>query len=268
VLFTVIAFPAVADLDDFRRDVEDEEKENNDPEERPPADEDEEERSNPLAALMYEITIFAWRLHNMTVFYAPYPYADAPAPAGVRARGFVHFDPRSIRIEEDFTLRRSGPRRKRYWFEVITGGLATDDGAYGGVASLQGRFTPFFGPDVDTRFIFDGEDKLNVTTAGVDMSIIQHDYFTWTLYGKWAFFRGVLERNGGAVGSQFHSYIADPVSLHLRSGALIFPNIAFAQIEGRLAVHLNRFAIFGGANLLQSERSRLLSVETGAGISW
>jgi hypothetical protein len=269
LLATLVSAPIFADLDDFRRDVEEEEDRDRGPEEEPPpAAEDDGERSNPLAALLYEITIFAWRLHNMSVFYAPYPYAGDPPPPGIRPRGFVHVDPQSVRIEEDFSLRRAGRPRKRYWFEVTTGGLATDDGAWGGMASLQGRFTPFFGPDVDTRFLFDGEDELNITTAGVDMSIIQHDYFTWTLYGKWAVFRGVLERDGGAVGSQIHSYIANPVSLHLRSGALIFPNIAFAQIEGRLAVHLNRFAVFGGANLLQSESSRLLSVESGLSVAW
>lgn len=268
VLLLLVPTPtAYADLDDFRRDVEEEEEENRDEQDETTGS-DEEDGSNPFARLLYEITIFAWTLHNTSVFYADFPYAERPLPSGIRARGFVHFDTESIRIDENFTISRVGPQRKRYWFEVHSGALATEDGGYGGMASLQGRFTPFFGPDIDTRFIADGDDLLNITTAGIDMSILQHDFFTWTLYGKWAGFRGILERNGGAAGSQIHTYPFNPVSLHLRTGAMVFPNIAFGQVEGRLAVHVNRLSLFGGANLLQSENARLLSFETGASIAW
>jgi len=271
VCIMTVGVPAAdADLDDFRRDVEEEEERNR------AEDDDSQERSsgedddggNPFAQLLYEITVFAWTLHNTAVFYADFPYADRPTPAGVRPRGFVHFDLESIRIEEDFSIARVGPRRKRHWFEVRSGVLSTDYRGYGAMASLQGRFTPFFGPDVDTRFIADGDDYLNITTAGIDMSILQHDYFTWTLYGKWAGFRGLLERNGGAMGSQIHSYLFDPVSLRMRAGALVFPNITFAQLEGSLSVHLKRFALFGGAMLLQSDSSHILSLETGASVSF
>jgi hypothetical protein len=270
LMVTMVAPPAVADLDDFRRDVEDEEERNRggDADSQENQSDGGDDGSNPFARLLYEITIFAWTLHNTAVFYADFPYADRPAPAGVRPRGFVHFDLESIRIEEDLSISRVGPRRKRHWFEVRTGVLSSDYTTYGAMASLQGRFTPFFGPDVDTRFIADGDDFLNITTAGIDMSILQHDYFTWSLYGKWAGFRGILERNGGAMGSQIYSYLFNPVSLRLRAGALVFPNITFAQLEGSLSVHLNRFALFGGAMLLQSESSHILSLETGASVSF
>ncbi|NBB91143.1 MAG: hypothetical protein GVY23_08050 [Spirochaetes bacterium] len=271
LMVTVVTPPAIADLDDFRQDVEEEEERNrgegDDSQESPSGEDDD--GANPFAQLLYEITIFAWTLHNTAVFYADFPYADRPAPAGVRPRGFVHFDLESIRIEEDFSITRVGPRRKRHWFEVRSGVLSSSDyTTYGAMASLQGRFTPFFGPDVDTRFIADGEDFLNITTAGLDMSILQHDYFTWSLYGKWAGFRGILERNGGAMGTQVHSYLFNPVSLRLRAGAVVFPNITFAQLEGSLAVHLNRIALFGGAMLLQSDSSHILSLETGASVSF
>ncbi|MFP3960119.1 MAG: hypothetical protein ACLFUX_08105 [Spirochaetaceae bacterium] len=260
---------AHADLDDFREDVRDEEAQGRgDEDEASDEDDSEDGGSNPLARLLYEITIFAWRLHHTTVFYADYPYSQDAPPAGIRARGFIHYDSASVHVEENLAISREGPRRKRYWLETLTGGLTTEGGEYGGFASLQGRFVPSLGPDIDTRLIFDGNEHLSITTAGLDLSLIQHDYFAWSVFGKAAFFRGLLIRNGAAFGTQVRSFLFRPVSLYARAGAMAFPHITFGQLEGRLAVHFDRFNLFAGAMLLEAEQVRILSFEAGTGISW
>jgi hypothetical protein len=225
----------------------------------------EEESENPVLSFLYEITLLAWRAHNNAVFYASYPYAELSPSA--RERNFIRYDLDSVHVGEGLEVSYEGPQRKRHWFGLFTGALATADGSYGGFASLQGRFFPFLGPDVDTRFLTAPEsDYLTITTAGLDASILQHDYFVWSLYGKGAFFRGVLERNGAAFGTQLRSFVAQPVSLRARAGVMVFENIAFSQFEGQLAVHVDRFELSGGAMLLQSEKARILSFEAGIGL--
>ena len=259
----LLPVPAHADLSAFRRDVEREEERNRSaerPQETRRSDKPDEDRENSFGAFLFEITLLAWAAHNGAVVYAGYPYALA----GPGYRNFIGYD--WNRWGTDDPMRRRTEPIRRHWFELAAGGIASDDGEYGGFASFQGRFFPFLGPDVDYRVYYDGTTHLQFFTAGLDLALIQHDYFLWSLYGKGAFFRGELDRNGAAFGTSLRSYLGRPVSLLLRFGAVSFDAIDFAQIEGRLNLHQDRWFLFGGGNLLQSSSSRLFTVEAGVGL--
>lgn len=269
--------PVFADLNTFKEDVEKEESQNRQSGQADTSGDEqaegEESGGNPIARFFLEITIFAWAIHNNGVYYSAYPYAPPVSYSGGlvegRPRNFINYDFSNVQIESgeerpQVNYRRNGA--KRYWFELSSGALMTEAGEYGAAASLQGRFTPFFGPDVDYRLICDGSEELHITTAGLDFSIIQNDFFTWTAYGKGAFFDGVLERSGWAFGSWFRMYPLRPISLHLRTGGMFFPDITFGQVEAKLNLHLGRLQLYGGVNLLESEESRRLMTEAGAGI--
>ncbi|TVQ96226.1 MAG: hypothetical protein EA403_17015 [Spirochaetaceae bacterium] len=267
LLILALLFPpmAFADLSAFRRDVEREESRNREaprPQEERRADKpNHNENDNSFGNFLFQITVLAWAAHNGAVVYTGYPYAlSSPG-----YRNFIGYDWNRWERTGD-PMRRRSDETRRYWFELAGGGIASDDGSYGGFASLQGRFFPFLGPDADYRIYFDGETQLQLFTVGLDLALIQHDYFLWSIYGKGAFFRGELERNGAAFGTSLRSYIARPVSLVLRFGGISFDAIDFAQFEGRLNLHQDRWFLFGGGNLLQSSSTRLFTVETGIGL--
>lgn len=271
------ALPVYADLNTFKEDVEKEESRNRSSEENEQAgneqEEGEENGGNLIVRFLLEITIFAWAIHNNGVYYSAYPYAPpvsfSSGLAEGRPRNFINYDFSNVQIESGEERPRVSYRSrgaKRYWFELSSGALMTEEGEYGAVASLQGRFTPFFGPDVDYRLIYDGSDELHITTAGLDFSVVQNDFFTWTAYGKGAFFDGVLDRDGWAFGSWFRMYPFRPVSLHLRTGGMFFPDITFGQVEAKMNIHLGRLLLFGGVNLLESEETRRLMTEAGAAL--
>ncbi len=268
------AAPLFADLDDFKKDVESEENRSR----QEGSSSSEEGNSsgggggNPIARFLLEITVIAWAVHNSGVYYSPYPFSEPMSYSSgliVRPRSFINYDFTGMEVKAGggkAEVRPGGRPHKKYWFEVSSGALMTEDGDYGAMASLQGRFTPFFGPDIDYRLIFDGSDELHITTAGLDFSIMQNDFLTWTVYGKGAFFNGVMERSGGAFGSWIRTYPFKPVSLHLRAGGIVFPEITFGQVEAKLNLHLGKLIIFAGINLLESEESRLLMTEAGGSV--
>jgi hypothetical protein len=260
-----------ADLESFKQDVEDEEEANRSEEEEEEEESEGGGESNPFLSFLYHISAYLWLAHNGSVHYDDYPYGPAPA-------AFIGHDMERSRVYWDDVepgWRASLSPAKTHWFELAAGGIYSDDWGgsdylalpgYGGFLSLQGRFTPFVGPDIDYRFYYDPSGELHTTGVGLDFPLVQADPFAWSFYGKWMFWRGVLNREGGASGFTFRSYLFRPVSLYLRAGGIFFPAITFGQVEGRLNIHLGRNTIFGGVNLLESETTRLLSYEVGTSI--
>lgn len=273
---------ALLGLDEFREAVEaeraaaaEEEETDDDSDEEESAEDDENEEESDdesddgdsFGSLLVELTIVLWNEHNRRVTYGRYPFDPrGPGPAVVE-RNFIYNIPRSPLG----SVGRNGGAvgEKGYWFEIAAAGLGSGLPAppaalnYGGFASLQGRFIPHFGPDLDTRVIVDGDDELWISTAGIDISIAQHDYFSLSMYGKAAFLRGILDLSGATLGLQLRSYPFSPISLQLRGGFQSYDGITFGQVEGRLNVHFGRFAVFAGGMLLESDRAHLHTVESG-----
>lgn len=273
-------------LDEFREGVEAERaegekgEESEDEESNDEAEDNEEENGDSedsdngdsLGSLLVQVTIVLWSDHNSRVTYGSYPYdPSGPGPAVVD-RNFIYNIPRSP-LGSDSRNGVAG-REKGYWFEIAAAGLGSGlparpaDLKYGGFASLQGRIIPHFGPDLDTRVIVDGDEELWISTAGVDISIAQHDYFSLSIYGKAAFLRGILDLSGAALGLQLRSYPFSPISMQLRGGFQGYEGITFGQLEGRLNVHLGRFAIFAGGMFLQSDTAHLHTIESGISLTF
>lgn len=269
--------PAVlcADSEDFKRGVEAEEEENRAAEDDAEQTEAEngEGEPNPFLDFLYRVTIFIWVVHNGSVYYDTYPYGPA-------AGNFIQYDmERSQGYWDETEATGAGGmgRVKTHWFELAAGGLYSPDWGgydplslegYGGFLSLQGRFAPYLGPDIDYRYYYDDGGELHSVGVGLDLPLVQTDPFSWSAYGKWVTWRGYMNRDGGASGFTFRSYLFAPVSLYLRAGGVFFPDITFGQVESRLNIHLGSLTVFGGINLLESEKqkNRLFSVEAGSSI--
>ena len=283
----LVGLPAhLLGLDEFREAVEaeradaEEEEESDDEESNDESEDDGEENEDSedsdngesLGSVLVYLTIGLWNEHNSRVTYSSYPYdASGPGPAVVE-RNFIYNIPRSP-LGSDSRNGVAG-REKGYWFEVAAAGLGSGlpappaDLRYGGFASLQGRIIPHFGPDLDTRVIVHGDEELWISTAGVDISIAQHDYFSLSMYGKAAFMRGIIDMSGATLGLQLRSYPFSPISLQVRGGFQGYEGITFGQVEGRLNVHLGRFAIFAGGMFLQSDTAHLHTIESGISLTF
>lgn len=257
-LLLITAPSLMADLDDFRRDVEEEERRNEDevPSDERYRDRDSDESDFSLLHLLFLLSY--WAEHNWGVQYEPFPYtSDSDAQSR-----FV----------------RSAPNRsgggyygatwsELSWFELTSSFIrGTEETGVGGFMSLQGRIVPLFGPDIDYRVLHDGDDTLHITTAGIDVPFVQFDPFSASFYLKGAFFSGVLDRSGLAGGVTVRSFLLRPVSFYLRMGVLAFDEIDFGQVEARLNVHIRRAFIFGGVNYLESDTTSLTTYEAGVGV--
>ena len=279
LVFSLLTAPAPvwADLEEFKEGVEEEEKNREKKEEDKDNEEEEAGEANPFLELIYQITLFIWLAHNGSAHYESYPYAE-------RGNALVRHDMERSRSYWDTREAGTGGTEKgatpepakSHWFELSAGGIGFSADCYdpfppegyGGFASLQGRFFPFLGPDIDYRSYYDASGELHITGVGLDLPLVQTDPFSWSVYGKWVGWRGTLNRDGGASGFTFRSYLFRPLSLYLRAGGVFFPHVTIGQVEGRLNLHLGSVTLFGGVNVLETERSkyRLMSFEAGSSV--
>ena len=253
LLLLFAASPLMADLDDFRRDIEEEERRREDesPREDRAEERDSDESGGSLAHLLF--LFLYWGEHNLGVQYEPFPYTSNPAAR----HHFIRSAPSSA---------GRGYYRSS-WFELTSSFIrGTDETGAGGFISLQGRLFPLLGPDIDYRVLHDGDDTLHITTVGVDVPFFQFDPLASSFYVKGAFFSGLLDRSGVAGGVTFRSFLLRPVSMYLRLGAVAFDEIDFAQVEARLNVHIRRTFVFGGVNYLESDTTSLTTYEAGIGV--
>lgn len=247
------------DLGDFKDNVEQEEKENQN-EESDTYDKDSNgSGSSPFLEFLWDVTFFLWFIHNDSVYYAPYPYEQNSWQS---RDNFIGHD---LRTYEE--IERNSLYRKNYNFAFH--GMATIDenlNTIGGMARFSGKFTNHFGPELDYRLFWDGDDLFHIATTGLNLSFFQFNFMSLDFYVEGAFFMGLLERQGISLGAKITSYPFRPVSLEIRSGGMFFESITFAEIEAKLGFHFGRTEIFADFYTLQSEQSALYSFGIGAGV--
>ncbi len=218
--------------------------------------------SNPFVDFLFQITVWVWVAHNGTVYYNPAPYL----PLEPQDNNFINHDWESLDIADDGRRHSRIIPRKHHYLEFSSAGSLTEDMEPGAMVSLQGRFNQYFGPDINYRVISDGTSTLHITTAGLDIPLVQANLFSMSFYAQGAFFGGMLDRTGGAGGIVLRSWPFKPVSLFFRAGGYGFENISFGHIESRLNVHMKNFTIFGGVNYLASETAELMCYDTGVSL--
>ncbi len=248
-------------LDDFEDDVKEEEAQEDDEDEE--TDDENEDNANnrdedgeqsftgAILSLFLDLTGFAWSEHIGSIHYEDFPYAYG-SPDFVRSR------------RRDHTPAASSGRRQ--WFKLSGGALASPDTGFGYTASFEGRITPYIGPSLQFRSIYDAGDYLNVTTAGGDISLVQTDPVHLSAYLQGAWFHGILNRAGVSTGLRVRSFPRPPVSFDVAAGLVSFQQIDFLRVDGALRRHFDRFAVFGGAGMLQSENARLTTIDAGISI--
>ncbi len=251
-----------ADLQGFGDDVKKEEKENSDSGDYGSGQDSGGGGSNPFVDFLFQITVWVWIAHNGTVYYNSAPYV----PLEPQENNFINHDWESLdsAYYGNPDVRRAA--HKHHWLELSSAGSLTDDLEPGTMVSLQGRFNQYFGPDINYRVISDGSSTLHITTAGLDMPLVQANLFSMSFYAQGAFFRGMLDRTGGAGGIVLRSWPFKPVSLFFRAGGYTFENITFGHIESRLNFHISNYTLFGGINYLASETAELTCYDAGVSL--
>ena len=248
------------DLGEFKENVEKEEEENSQKEETNKSDDSEKENEadSPFLRFLWEITFLLWFIHNETVYYTAYPYESSAMNMG---DNFIGHD---LRSEEE--LYADKLTTKDYNFAFYGGGSINEGlNTFGGMFRLTGKFVNHFGPEIDYRILWNGQNLLHNLSGGLNLSFFQFNYLSLDFYFKAAFFMGLLERQGVSLGAKLTSYPIKPLSLEIRSGAMIFQSITFVEFEIKLGFHAGPVEIFGDFYTLQSTQSQLYSFGVGAG---
>ena len=248
------------DLQDFKNDVLEEEEENSE-NNAPTVDEndDDESEDSPFLRFLWEITFLMWFIHNETVYYTPYPYEFTGM---TRGNNFIGHDRRS---EEE--IKADTHQLKNSHFALYGAATINEEfNIFGGLLRFTGKFVNHMGPEIDYRILIDGKNLLHNLSAGLNISFFQFDFMTLDFYLEGAFFMGLMNRQGLALGAKITSYPFKPISLEVRSGGMFFKSITFAEIDVKLGFHINSMEIFGNFYTLQSENSQLYSIGIGAGV--
>lgn len=267
-LFLIIFFSSITtplfsdDLGDFKDSVEQEEEENRENEDTGESVEDTDDETdddNPFLRFLWEFTFFLWFIHNDSVYYTPYPYEYE---GWIEGDNFVGHDLKSAAI-----ISANAYYRKNYNFALHS--MATVNESFntiGGMARLSGKFFNHFGPELEYRAFWDGDDDFHIVTAGANLSLFQFDYLSLDFYLEGAFFMGLLERQGITLGAKILTYPFKPVSLEIRSGGMFFQYITFAEVDVKLGFHIGRGEIFADFYTLQSANSSFYAFGVGAGV--
>jgi hypothetical protein len=225
--------------------------------------------------IVFEVLFYFWYSANTSMAYAPYPYCNSASKDN-----FISYE-KIISDEEKDTLIENGtvskaeidtpkfkglPENSRPWFYSFSAGYhwAGDD-VKCGFASLRGRFYKLIGPEFEARQYRDKDGKLSYFIAALNIPIMQHDYFSPDFYAGWGGFRGMLDKNGLALGVTLTVYPVRPVVLYGKLGMVDFDSIRYRDYEGRIGLIFNRYEVFGGYRTLYSKAisTKLHGFETG-----
>ena len=199
--------PLFAEMDDFRKSVEEAEAASEE-EEEVPEDTASGGESSELGNLIFELLCYAWVANNLTVSYGDYPFEDD----------------RYIRHPAEYPDKSSGqldpaPARGTSWsFQAETQPFYLDGIGGGSWFTFKGNLWRFFGPYLEACVIGDGEEFIEGARLGGTFSLVQTNPFTLSLYAQFQVWNGMLERTGGTFGIETALYLAKPVSLHFRGG--------------------------------------------------
>jgi hypothetical protein len=265
IILLLVLAPGIslyADLDDFGNAVkEDQEKPAEEDEPEPERDENDElsEAESEFWTNFYALTIGLWVMHNLSSWYAPYPYSGSTQ--GVKDTGH-NYD--LLEYTSD-----SRPQLKQNRMSVyISGGWFFQGTGTGHTASARvtGKFLAAFGIDLEYRWWGDGSGNLYFLRAGGLLPIIQSDIFSLDLAMAGAFYYDLFSLSGFSFGGIIKSYPVKPISLELRGGGIFSSAVNFAEVGFKLGFHINRLELFAGYYGLFHSDIAINAIDAGIGL--
>lgn len=236
---------------------------------------------------MFEIIGGLWLAHNLSVYYSSYPYEKPqisnfmnPLPVFKKGKGPEspagdQFKPEG---EEDGKTEEPSPLDElsklkpvpgfdhTYFLNAEVGAQWALDNGSGAFVGLSGKIFRVLGPECEYKRIVDGEDHLDYLALGVNLSIVQTNYFSPDLYLQYASMKGVVDISGFAFGLIAHSYPVKPLHLMVRLGKQVYTKqetgdiyreIDFIDLEGRIGLIFNRFEFFAGYRHIETDYAEL-----------
>ncbi len=257
IIFILIATISICFIDqnlqsklkDFKEGIKKEEKErrekekyksNSDSED----DEDDDKSCSGMGVALGTCLDFFMK-YNITIHYTDYPYDKKDSE-----NHFIKDSSESETVSDD-------DKEKSYYFSFLAAGYWSRNTGFGLITGFRGKFWKVIGPEIETRDIWEGNDHLGYYGLGINLSLVQHDFFIFDLYVQAALMRGILNRTGGTYGAIFISYPVKPLSLTLKIGGVHFKYVDMMNLEFRMGIHVDRVEFFAGYRLLYAKYSEL-----------
>ena len=264
ILVILVCPPLFADLDDFGREVDEEQEEGPDDRDPPnikddPDTEVDEGYGGIVGALIYPFVL--WLAFNISTYYPPFPYAVSDFDS----ESEPYFAGSSI----DMIVPYSSLKRMRGNFRA-SGGFFYEGGDRGATvaASASGIVFGILWPEFEYRWWGDSSGNLHFFRLGGIIPVVQSDPFTLGVPMAAAFYVDTFNLIGFAVGGVILSYPVRPLSLEVRGGAIIAPELILWEIGGRISVYVHRFEIFTGYYGLIHEGRVINTIDFGLGINF
>ena len=228
-----------------------------------------------------------WLAHNLSAYYSSYPYEHPQISNFINLLPVFTKDKKSDNpvenkaepeVEQGYKAEESGPLDDlaqlkplpefdhTYYLNADIGGQwARDDGS-GAFVNMSGKIFRILGPECEYKRVIDKEDHLDYLALGINLSIIQTNYFSPDFYIQYASMKGIVDLDGFAFGLIAHSYPVKPLHLMFRIGKQsytkhetedIYRDISFIDLEGRIGVIFYRFEIFAGYRHIETDYAEL-----------
>ncbi len=187
--------------------------------------------------------------------------------------GFMVMDPKTgekrppkrTPAQEQARKKRQEQQDKSYFFDLTTDYGYLFDVGHALNVSLSGAFYKFVGPEFRAALIFDGDSLLTHAQIGLNVALFYGTHGSFSLYGQYAFMRGILARDGGAVGVKAYIFPARPLSLSLSFGVEIYPHIVFIDTSFAARFHIKMVDLHVGYRVFRAQSANLDGPFIGAG---
>ncbi len=231
--------PVFADLSDFEKRIEEAEAAAKPDEEEaePKPDTRTEEQKQAESEFVFAI-LKIWFYLNFAVDYGDYPYGDRP---------YIRF--------------RDGDEARWKFYRMSVGADAylTADSRMGYRAELEGKFLPFIGPRLDVSGLYDGAREQYFVGLGAQASLLQTRWVCADVYGQWVSMKGLVDREGSALGIVLTVYPGAKLSLVAKLGGQSYSSgLELNDWSCSVGRHFGRWELYGGWRSLAAETGTII----------
>jgi len=239
--------PAVAGLEDFKRETQKEEQRKGN---------SKGDSGNSAGSVVFGTiaSVFAalWYDWNNAVHYDDYPYAHQRPMVERNPPDFAPEDP----VRE---------KQNRTFWNLEAAGQIQESSTRAGSLAFAGRFTPVFGVFARYRQFFEGGvQSLHDSRLGFEVALLQFSSMQLSAQLAYVNFSGLLERSGASPALDLLFFPGKPVVFGVSVGTVQFPQITYLELRPRFGILISRWELFIAGYLLSADSAYLRGIETGA----
>jgi|GEM_PF-4373971 len=294
-LSLAIPFSLTADLNSFAERVQDVEESHSDDNDYSGSSTDDDDEGELVLAILSGLANLNFETYDIfsgtanDIYFPNYPFeagyrdgkhfvrikhaSDICNEDGMDCGGLMVQDPQTgekkppkrTPAQERARKKRQEQHDKSYFFNLQTDYGYFFDVGHSLTVSLSGAFYKFFGPEVRTSFIFDETDLLVHSQIGLNIALLHGSHGSFMIYGQYAFMRGILTRDGGALGIKAHIFPARPFSMTINFGVEIYPRIVFVDTSFAARFHWKMLDLHIGYRVFRAQEANLDGPFIGAG---